>query len=106
MEIRLPHMPFKFQTPDGLMEVTVRSGSVQGRVETQNLYAAAAAFIGHGPRALERIQITPNAKSHTEVMKTLVTGFKVTPGAHDKDSLDFRVLTALCTAQGVVDLDN
>lgn len=88
------------------MEVTVRSGSVQGRVEMQNLYAAAAAFIDHGPRALERIQITPNAKSHTEVMKTLVTGFKVTPAAHAKDSLDFRVLTALCTAQGVVDLDN
>ena len=106
MEIRLPHMPFKFQTPDGLMEVTVRSGSAKGRTEAQDLYAAAAAFIGHGPRALERIQITPNAKSHTEVMKTLVTGFKVTPGSHAKDSLDYRVLTALCTAQGVVDLDD
>lgn len=106
MEIRLPHMPFKFETPDGLMEVTVRSGSQQSRIETRDLYAAAAAFIGHGPRALERIQITPNAKTHTEVMKTLVTGFKVNPGAHDKESLNFRVLTALCTAQGVVDLDD
>ena len=98
-------MPFKFATPDGLMEVTVRSGSADGQIETQKLYSAAAAFIGHGPRALERIQITPNAKSHTEVMKTLVTGFKVTPGAHDKESVNFRVLTALCHAQGVVDLD-
>ena len=87
------------------MEVTVRSGSANGRTEAQNQYAAAAAFIGHGPRALERIQITPNANSHTEVMKTLVTGFKVTPGSHAKDSLNHRVLTALCTAQGVVDLD-
>ena len=106
MEIRLPQMPFKFETPDGLMEVTVRSGSQHGKVEVQHLYAAAAAFIGHGPRALERIQITPNAKSHTEVMKTLVTGFKVNPDSHDKESLNYRVLTALCTAQGVVDLDN
>jgi hypothetical protein len=99
-------MPFKFETPDGLMEVTVRSGNVPGKLEVQQLYAAAAAFIGHGPRALERIQITPNASSHTEVMKTLVTGFKVNPDAHDKESLDYRVLTALCTAQGVVDLDD
>ncbi len=105
MEIRLPHMPFKFETPDGLMEITVRSGSQQSRVEVRDLYAAAAAFIGHGPRALERIQITPNAKTHTEVMKSLVTGFKVNPNAHDKESVNYRVLTALCTAQGVVDLD-
>jgi len=40
------------------------------------------------------------------VMKTLVTGFKVNPAAHDKDSLNYRVLNALCTAQGVIDLDN
>ena len=99
-------MPFKFETPDGLMEVTVRSGNVKGKLEAQQLYAAAAAFIGHGPRALERIQITPNASSHTEVMKTLVTGFKVNPDSYDKESLDYRVLTALCTAQGVVDLDD
>lgn len=106
MEIRLQQMPFKFETPDGLMEVTVRSGNLQTREEARHLFAASAAFIGHGPRALERIQITPNAKSHSEVMKTLVTGFKVNPAAHDKDSLNYRVLNALCTAQGVVDLDN
>ncbi len=106
MEIRLQQMPFKFETPDGLMEVTVRSGNQQTREEVRHLFAASAAFIGHGPRALERIQLTPNAKSHGEVMKTLVTGFKVNPAAHDKDSLNYRVLNALCTAQGVVDLDN
>lgn len=99
-------MPFKFQTPDGLMEVTVRSGNQQTKAEARHLFAAAAAFIGHGPRALERIQLTPNAKTHSDVMKTLVTGFKVNPDAHDKDSLNYRVLHALCTAPGVIDLDN
>jgi len=106
MEIRLPHMPFKFQTPDGLMEVTVRSGNEQSRSEVRHLFAASAAFIGHGPRALERIQLTPSAGSHGEVMKTLVTGFKVNPDAHTKDSVSYRVLTALCTAQGVTEVDD
>ncbi len=106
MEIRLPHMPFKFITPDGLMEITVRSGSHKSKIETRDLYAAAAAFIDHGPRALERIQLTPNAKSHSEVMKTLLTGFKIDLKPHAKESLDYRVLEALSTAQGVIDLDN
>ena len=106
MEIKLPQMPFKFLTPDGLMEITVRSGSGQGRSEPGDLYAAAAAFIDHGPRALERIQITPNARTHGEVMKALVTGFVVDLDAHDKQSLDYRVLDALCQAQGVEVLDN
>jgi hypothetical protein len=99
MEIRLTQMPFKFQTPDGLMEVTVRPG-------TQHRFAAAAVFVGAGPRALERIQLTPNAESHTAVLKTLVTGFNVNPATHEKDSLSYRVLSALCTAQGVVDVEN
>jgi hypothetical protein len=98
-------MPFKFQTPDGLMEVTVRSNSEHSRPEVQQLFSASAVFIEHGPRALERIRLTPNAESHTAVMKTLVTGFKVNPGAHEPDSLNYRVLTALCTAQGVVDVE-
>jgi hypothetical protein len=106
MEIKLPQMPFKFNTPDGQMEVTVRSGSRLGKSEAQDLYAAAAAFIDHGPRALERIQITPNAKTHSEVMRALVTGFVVDLEAHDKQSLDYRVLEALCNAQGVEVLDN
>src|SRR5882757_928153 len=102
MEIKLPQMPFKFDTPDGQMEVTVRSRSAQGEVEDSKRYAAAAAFISHGPRALERIQITPDAKTHGEVMRALVTGFDVTPDAQEKDGLAYRVLTALCCAQGVV----
>ncbi len=106
MEIKLPQMPFKFNTPDGQMEITVRSGSRPHKGETHDLYAAAAAFIGHGPRALERIQVTPNAKTHAEVMKALVTGFVVNLDAYDKLSLDYRVLEALCHAQGVVELDN
>lgn len=106
MEIKLPQMPFKFNTPDGLMEVTVRSGSLQGRIEFRDRYAAAAAFITPGPRALERIQITPSAKTHSEIMKALVTGFVVDLTAHDKESLDYRVLEALCSAQGVEVLDN
>ena len=106
MEIKLPQMPFKFETPDGPMEVTVRSGGMKNKVAMPNLYAAAAVFISHGSRALDRIQITPGVDSHTAVMKTLVTGFEVNPEAHDKDGLDYRVLNALCNAQGVVLLDN
>ena len=103
MQIRLPQMPFKFITPDGLMEVTVRNGTLKGKTSTEH---SAAAFIDHGPKALERIQITPNAKTHSEVMKTLLTGFKINLKAHAKESLDYRVLEALSTAQGVIDLDN
>lgn len=99
-------MPFKFKTPDGPMEVTVRSGTPQGQVATQHVYAAAATFIGHGPRALERIRLTPNASSHSAVLKTLKTGFKVNPQAHDAGSLSFRVLTALCQAEGVTHPDD
>jgi hypothetical protein len=106
MEIRLSQMPFKFETPDGLMEVTVRSDNREIKPGTTHQFAAAAIFIGAGPRALERIQLTPNAKSHSEVMKTLLTGFKVTPGSHEKDTVQHRVLTALTTAPGVIDLDS
>ena len=106
MEIKLPQMPFKFNTPDGPMEVTVRSGSVQGKKDSRELYAAAAAFITPGLRALERIQIMPAAKTHGEIMKILVTGFVVNLDAYDKSSLDYRVLEALCNAQGVEELDN
>jgi len=106
MEIKLPQMPFKFNTPDGPMEVTVRSGSIEGKKEFENLYAAAAAFITPGSRALERIQIMPGAKTHGEVMKALVTGFVVDLSSYEKDSLDYRVMQALCTAQGVQELEN
>jgi len=106
MDIKLPYMPFKFNTPDGRMDITVRRGVVNTKGEVRELYAAAATFIEHGPRALERIQITPNVKSHREVMSTLVTGFSVNPNKHDKESVGYRVLEALCKAPGVVELDN
>ena len=88
------------------MEITVRSGAAKGKAEVRDLYAAAATFIHHGPKALERIQITPNVKSHGEVMKTLLTGFVVTPEKHDALSLEYRILSALCKAKGVEELDN
>ncbi len=106
MEIKLPQMPFKFNTPDGPMEVTVRSGSVQVKKEIREQYTAAASFITPGIRALDRIQVMPGAKTHGEVMKSLVTGFVVNLDAHDKGSLDYRVLEALCRAEGVEELDN
>lgn len=105
MEIKLPQMPFKFDTPDGLMEVTVRSGSLKGKSGARESYAAAAAFITPGARALDRIQIMPPASTHGEVMRALVTGFVVNLDAHAKESLDYRVLKALCTAQGVQELE-
>jgi hypothetical protein len=105
MEIKLPHMPFKFDTPDGPMEITVRSGRAPGRVEGGEVYSAAAAFIDHGPRALERIQISTDKKTHAEVMRVLVTGFVVDLDTYDKQSQDFRVLDALCHAQGVTELE-
>ncbi|MCF3651455.1 hypothetical protein [Synoicihabitans lomoniglobus] len=106
MEIRLLRLPFKFNTPDGEMEVTVRPNAAAGPKEKSGQYAAAAAFIGHGPRALERIRLTPLAATHSEVMKTLVTGFKINPEAHDPDTIDYRVLTALCTADGVHEVED
>jgi hypothetical protein len=106
MEIKLPHMPFKFSTPDGKMDITVRNGAVNAKGDVSDLYAAAATFIEHGPRALERIQITPNVKTHREVMQSLVTGFVVNLNKHDKESLDYRVLEALTRAPGVVELNN
>jgi hypothetical protein len=38
-------------------------------------------------------------------MQALTEGFKVSPDLHAKDSVEHRVLTALCHATGVVDLD-
>ena len=99
-------MPFKFNTPDGPMEITVRSDAPTGQTATPSRYAAAAAFIGHGPWALERIQVTDRVASHREVMTTLKVGFKVKLGAHAAGSLGHRVLTALSTAEGVVNLDD
>ena len=106
MEIRIVRMPFKFMTPDGLMEVTVRSGTRQGSIEPETVYAGAASFIDHGARALERIRLTKNVGTYGEAMKALKTGFKVSPGSHEPESLEFRVLTALTRAEGVEAIDD
>lgn len=105
MEIKLPHMPFKFDSPEGRMEITVRSNPAHPEGESQKHFAAAVTFLQPGPRALERIPLAAKSGTYSGVMHILTVGFKVTPGAHDKHSVEFRVLTALCHAQGVVDMD-
>ena len=106
MHIKLPHMPYKFDSPEGRMEITVRGGSSPGAGETGQQFAAAATFLQSGPLALKRIPLQARSDTYGGVMQTLIEGFKVTPSNHDKDSVEFRVLTALTTATGVVNLDN
>jgi hypothetical protein len=103
MEIKLPHMPFKFDSPEGKMEITVRPATT-GDSENGPVFGAAATFIQHGSRALDRIKLSAKAPSHAGVMRVLTTGFKVNPGSHDDGSVEYRVLTALCSATGVVEV--
>ena len=105
MQIKLPHMPFKFDSPEGRMEITVRRGPSHIEGVPSQQFAAAATFMQSGPRALERVQLSAKASTYSGAMQALTEGFKVTPGSFDKDSVEFRVLTALCFATGVVDLD-
>ncbi|HEY0865385.1 MAG TPA: hypothetical protein VGD97_14855 [Lacunisphaera sp.] len=105
MEIKLPHMPFRFDSPEGRMEITVRGAPKHVEGEPKQQFGAAATFLQPGPRALERVQLSAKSATYGGVMQILTNGFKVTPGAHDKESAEFRVLTALCHATGVVDLD-
>lgn len=86
------------------MEITVRSLPLHEDGATEQQFGAAATFLQPGPRALERIKLSAKAGSHRGVMLALTTGFKINPDAHSRDSAEFRVLTALCTAKGVVDL--
>ena len=105
MEIKLPHMPFKFDSPEGRMEVTVRGAPLHGESEPKQHFGAAVTFLQPGPQALKRVQLSAKGATYSGVMQLLTSGFKVTPGAHDKDSAEFRVLNALCHATGVIDLD-
>ena len=106
MNIKLPHMPYKFDSPEGRMEITVRGGSSPTSGETGLQFSAAATFLQSGPLALKRIPLAARAATYTGVMQTLTKGFKVSPASHEEDSVEFRVLTALIHAVGVVDLDN
>ena len=104
MEIKLPYMPFKFDSPEGPMEITVRPLAASSESDKEQQFGAAATFIQPGSRALERIKLSAKASSHRGVMLALTTGFKVNAAAHGTDSPEYRVLTALCTAKGVVDV--
>jgi hypothetical protein len=104
MEIKLPHMPFKFDSPEGRMEITVRRQAAAAGERTQT-FSAAVTFLQSGPKALERIPLSAKSDTYGGALHALTEGFKVTPAAHDKDSVEFRVLHALCHATGVVDLD-
>ena len=106
MEIKLPHMPFKFDSPEGRMEVTVRGMPAHSEGEPRQHFGAAVTFLQAGPQALKRVPLSAKGATYSGVMQILIQGFKVTPGAHDKESAEFRVLTALCHATGVVDLDS
>ena len=107
MNIKLPHMPYRFDSPDGRMEITVRGKApITASGETIQQFGAAVTFLQSGPLALKRIPLSAQGSSHSGVMRVLVEGFKVTPDSHEKDSVEFRVLTALTTAAGVVDLNS
>jgi len=87
------------------MEITVRSGSDPVKDERRPQFAAAATFLQPGPLALVRIPLAARADTHAGVMRTLVEGFKVNPGSLREDSVEFRALTALTTAVGVMEIN-
>lgn len=87
------------------MEITVRRGPDTADGLPCPHFAGAVTFLQPGPLALERIQLSAKADSYRGAMKSLVEGFKVTPSAHDKGSVEYRVLSALCSASGVVELN-
>ncbi len=105
MEIKLPHMPFKFDSPEGRMEVTVRPSPSHADGMPDPTFAAAVTFHQPGLRALERIPLATKSDTYSGALHVLTEGFKVNPGAHEAHTVEFRVLTALCHAEGVVDLN-
>lgn len=98
-------MPFRFPAPDGLMEITVRSALDATTGAPGKYFSAAATFVEAGPRALTRIPLSAKSDTYGSTLRALTEGFRVTTAPFDKDSIEFRVLTALCSAQGVVELD-
>jgi hypothetical protein len=105
MNIKLPHMPFRFDSPAGRMEITVRRSPSHLDGASSLGFAAAVTYLQPGALALERIPLSARANTYQGAMQALTEGFKVNPDLHAKDSVEFRVLTALCHATGVVDLD-
>ena len=102
MFIKLPRLPLKFHSPEGEMEITVRLVPPEngGR---NDAYCGAACFITHGPRALERIRLTANFRSHAEVRHALLTGFKMK--TYTEGTTDYKVTQALCTSTGVEEIE-
>lgn len=105
MNIKLPHMPYKFESPEGRMEITVRRATSPGVADDRQAFTAAATFLQPGPLALKRIPLSANSTTYRGVMQNLIEGFKISLGVHDQNSVEFRVLTALTIATGVVILD-
>lgn len=106
MEIRLPYLPFKFDTPEGRMEVTVRRGGSAEGSGREPAFVAGLSFIEAGPRALERILLSAKSDTYSGAIRLLtIDGFKVNPSAHGDHTVEYRVLTALCQTKGVIDLD-
>jgi hypothetical protein len=106
MDIKLPHMPFKFDSPEGRMEITVRRGTPPAGSDRLQAFSAAVTFLQPGPLALQRIPLAAKSETYAGAMTALTEGFKVNLAAHEEHSVEFRVLTALCHAKGVVDLDS
>lgn len=105
MEIKLPYLPFKFDTPEGRMEVTVRRGPTPESGEREQPFVAGLSFLQNGPRALERIPLSAKSATYSGAIQMLMEGFKVNLAAHEEHTVEFRVLTALCHTKGVVDLE-
>lgn len=105
MKIKLLRMPLKFSTAEGEMEVTVRPCGTGPNGNESHQFAAAAAFIAPGARALQRVQITRNLKSHGDVMNALLSGFDPRLARHEPESLERRVLESLCRSKGVEEID-
>ncbi len=101
MEIKLPHLPFRFDSSAGPMEVTVRRGPAPDKLP----FVAGLSFLQAGPRALERIPLLVRSESYGGALQALLKGFKVNLAAHEEHSVEFLALTALCHARGVIDLD-
>jgi len=87
------------------MEITVRRGPDAANGAPSKFYSGAVTFLEAGPRALTRIPLSAQADSYGGTIRALMEGFNVTATVHDEHSVEFRVLTALCIAEGVVELD-